>query len=130
MEAHDLREVGVREGVAAYDQEALALEVELLLGHLDRSRGACRGVLYRVTHVHAPVGAVAEVVLYLLGHELEGDHDVREAVAREQVNDVLHARQVDYPDHRFGLVARERPQPGPLPAGHYYRLHLKPHPCL
>ena len=64
---HDPREVGVGEGVAAYDEEALALEAELLLGHLDRARGAGGGVLYGVGHVHAPLGAVADVVLILSG---------------------------------------------------------------
>ena len=128
METHQASQVCVGERVAAYNEKPLALEVQLGFGHLYGARGAGGGVFYGVVDVDTPVGAVAEVVLYLFRHELERYDDVGEVVAFEQLYDVLHARDTDYGDHRFRLVAGQRPQAGSLSAGHNYRLHVAPPP--
>jgi hypothetical protein len=45
VELDQSAQVGVRQGVAAYDEQALALEAKLLLGHLHGACGSRRGVL-------------------------------------------------------------------------------------
>ena len=45
--------------------------------------------------VHAELGAVAEVVADGVGHERDGHDDLVDAVAPQQVDDVLHHRPVD-----------------------------------
>ena len=62
--------------VAGDDEEAL---VQLVAGVEDRPGGAERP-LGGVHHPHAELGAVAEVVADVVGHEGHGDHDVVEAV--------------------------------------------------
>ena len=88
---HHGREVEVGEGVARDHDETLA---EQLFGVLHAARRAQRHLLDRVVDVDAQRAAVAEVVADGLGQEGEGDHDVFDAVALEQLDDVLHARLV------------------------------------
>ena len=117
---HEHGEIDVGEHVARDHEEGV---VELRRGVAHRSRGAERRVLGRVAHPHAEVGAVAEVVADLVGEERHRDHDVVEAVQREQRDDVLHHRLVHERDHRLGLVARERSQAGALTAREDDGLH-------
>ena len=125
VELDEPAQVGVGQGVAANDEQALALEAELLLGHLHGARGPRWRVLDGVADVYIPVRTVAEVVPYLIRHELQGDGDIREAVALEELHDVLHARGVDDGNHRLGLIAGQGPQTRSLPPCHYDRLHRR-----
>ena len=120
VEVDDGAEVDVGQDVAGDDEEPL---VELVLGVAHRTGRAERGRLGGVDHAHAELGPVAEVGADGVGHEGHGDHDVLEAVGPQQVDDVLHHRDVGHGEHRLGLVGGERPQPRPLAAGHDHCLH-------
>ena len=120
VEGHHLGQVDVGEHVAGDDQEPL---VELVPGVAHRAGRAERGGLGGVDHADAELGAVAEVGPDGVGHEGHGDHDVLEAVLAQQVDHVLHHRDVGHGQHRLGLVGGERAQPGALAAGHDHRLH-------
>ena len=85
VELDEAAEVGVGQGVAAYDEQPLAFEAQLLLGHLHGARRPGGRVLDRVAHVDAPVRAVAEVVPDLIGQELQRDGDVRKAMALQEL---------------------------------------------
>ena len=90
VELDDGGQVEIGERVAADDEEGLVAQVRL--GQLDAARGAGRRLLHRVLHVHAQGGAVAEVVADGLRQERKGDHRLLDAVALQQLDDVLHAR--------------------------------------
>ena len=116
----DRAQVDVGEHVARDHQERV---VELLGRVEDGPGGAERRLLGGVSHPHAEVGPVAEVVPDLVGEERDGDDDVVEAVRREEPHHVLHHRPVRQRHHRLGLVARERPQPRALSPGQDHRFH-------
>ena len=122
VEGDGLPEVGVRQDVSADDDEPLS---EPILRKLHRAGGPQRVILDGVFHFDAPAGAAAEIVSDVLGHELKGGQHVLEAVMLEELDDVFHARRVGYRDHRFGLVAGQRPEPRPLAPGHDHGLHAK-----
>ena len=116
----DRAEVDVGEHVARDDEEPL---VELVAGVQHRAGRPERGLLGRVDHAHAELGAVAEVRADRVGHEGDGDDDLAEAVLAQQEDDVLHHRPVGHRQHRLGLVGGERAQAGALTARHDHRLH-------
>jgi hypothetical protein len=120
VEAHDGAEIDVGEHVAGDDEEAV---VELVAGVADRPRGPQGRLLGRIDHAHAELGAVAEVVAYVVAHERDGHDDLLEAVPAQQVDDVLHHRRVGDGHHRLGRVGRERAQASPLAASHDHGLH-------
>ena len=113
-------EVAVAECIAGDDHEGL---VELRAGESDRPRRAERHLLDRVLDVEAERLAVAEVAADRLRHEGDRHDDVLEAVAAEQLDDVLHAGFADDRHHRLGLVRGERPEPRPLPTRHHDGFH-------
>ena len=113
-------EVDVAERVAGDDEERV---VELAGGEPHRAGGAERRLLDRVADVDAERLAVPEVAPDRLRQERDGDDDVLEAVALQQLDDVLHARLADDRDHRLRLVRRERPQARALAARHDDGLH-------
>src|SRR5579875_654855 len=93
-----------------------------------RAGGAERRVLDRVADLHAQGLAAAEVAADRLRQEGDGDDDLLEAVAAEELDDVLHAGLADDRHHRLRLVRRQRTQPRPLPAGHDHGLHRRSSP--
>ena len=113
-------EVDVGQDVAGDDHEGV---VELGGGVADRSRRPQRRLLGGVAHLHAELGAVAEVVADVAGQEGDGDHDVVEAVVGQAAHDMLHQRPVGHGHHRLGQVGGERPQAGALAAGHHDGFH-------
>ncbi len=120
VELDDGAQVDVGEDVAGDDQEAL---VELVHGVADRSGRAEGRLLGGVGDPHAELGAVAEVGADGVGHEGDGDDDVVESVALEELDYVLHHRAVGQGHHRFGLVRRQRAQTGALAPSHDHGLH-------
>src|SRR5213075_3110709 len=82
-----------------------------------------RRLLDRVRDVHAERVAAAEVAADRLREKGDGHDDVIEAVALQELEDVLHARLADDRDHRLRLVRRQRAQARALAAGHDDRLH-------
>ena len=120
VEVHHLAQVDVGEDVAGDDEEPL---VELVHGVSDGARRAERGGLGGVHHADAELGAVAEVGPDGVGHEGHRDDDVLEPVGAEQVDHVLHHRDVGHRQHRLGLVRGERAQAGALASGHDHCLH-------
>ena len=120
VEVDDLVEVDVGEHVAGDHEEAL---VELVHGVADRAGRAERLLLGGVDHPHAELGAVAEVGADVVGQEGDGDHDLVEAVALQQLDDVLHHRPVGQRQHRLRGVRRQRTQPAALAARHDHGLH-------
>ncbi len=114
-------QVDVGQHVAGDDQEPL---VELVLGVADRSGRPERCRLGGVDHADPELAPVAEVGADGVGHEGHRHHDVLEPVGPEQVDHVLHHRDVRHREHRLGLVGGERPEPGPLAARHDHCLHL------
>ena len=120
VEGDDLGEVDVGDDVAGDDEEAL---VEVLLGVAHRAGGAERRRLVGVDDLHAVVGAVTELVLDGVGQERHRHDDLVEAVAAQQVDDVLHHRPVGDRQHRLRGVRGERAQAGALAAGHDDGLH-------
>ncbi len=113
-------EVDVGQHVARNHQEALR---ELVAGVAHRTGRAERRLLGGVDHAHAELGAVAEVAADGIGQEGDGDHDVGDAVAPQQRDDVLHHRPADQRQHRLGQVRRLRSQACPFTARHDHRLH-------
>ena len=120
VEVDHLGEVDVGEHVAGDDQEPL---VELVAGVAHRAGGPERRRLGGVDHADAELGAVPEVGADGVGHEGHRDHDVLEPVLAQQVDHVLHHRDVGHGQHGLGLVGGQRAQPGPLATGHDHRLH-------
>ena len=113
-------EIDVAERVAGDDDERL---VELPAGEPDRAGGSEGQLLDRVLDVQSERLAVAEVAPDRLRQERQRDHDVLEAVAAKQLDDVLDARLADDRHHRLRLVRGERPQPRPLATRHDDGLH-------
>ena len=111
----DLPQVDVAERVARDDEEGL---VERLLRELDRAGGTRGRLLDRVADLNAVGFAVAEVPAYCLRHEGERHDDVIEAVAAEELHDVLHAGLAYDRHHRLRLIRGQRPEPRPLSARH------------
>ena len=93
VERQSLVHIQVGQGVARDDDEGVVLQV--LLGLFDAARRAQRRVFNGVDEVDAEFGPVAEVPFDLVGEVIEGDDDVGDAVALEQLNGVLHARLVE-----------------------------------
>ncbi len=120
VEVDDRPEVDVGEHVARDDEEPL---VEMAHGVADRPGGAEGRLLGGVDDLHAELGAVAEVGADRVGHEGHRHHDLVDAVALEQVDDVLHHRPVDQRQHGLRRVRRERAQPGALAPCHDHGLH-------
>ena len=120
VEGNHLAQVDVGEHVPGDDQEGLT---ELVTGVAHRSSRAQRGRLGRVDHPDPELGAVPEIGPDGVGHEGHGDHDVLEPVLAEQIDHVLHHRDVGHGEHGLGLVGREGAQPGPLATRHDDRLH-------
>ena len=118
--ADDLGEVDVGQHVTGDHEERL---VELVSGVAHRAGSSQRRVLGGVSHLDAELPAVAEVGADLVREERHGDHDLVEAVAREQLHDVLHHRPVRHRHHRLRLVAGQRAQPGALAAREDHGLH-------
>ena len=115
VEVDHLGQIDVGEDVPRDDQKAL---VQFVAGVPHRSGGAERRGLGGIDHADAELRSVAEVGADGVGHERHGDHDVLEAVLAEQVDHVLHHRNVDHGQHGLGLVGGQRPQSGALATGH------------
>jgi hypothetical protein len=113
-------EVDVAEGVAGDDEERV---VEPPCSAFHRAGGAERRLLHRVADVDAKRLAAAEVAADRLRQEGDGDDHVLEAVALEELDDVLHARLADDRHHRLGLVRGQGTQPRALSTGHDDGLH-------
>ena len=121
VELDELAEVDVAEGVARDDEDGV---VELSGGEPDGAGGAERRLLDRVLDPQAEPLAGPEVAADRLRQERERDDHVVEAVALEQLEDVLHARLADDRHHRLRLVRGQRPQPRALPTRHHDRSHV------
>ena len=122
VELDEAREVDVAERVAGDDEERV---VEPPRRALHRAGGAERRLLDRVADVDAERLAAAEVAPDRLREKGDGDDHVLEAVAPEELDDVLHARLADDRHHRLGLVRGQRPQARALSAGHDDGLHRR-----
>ena len=117
-------QVDVGEGVARDDQERVG--PQLVLGVLHAARRPQRHLLGGVLQAHADVLAVAEVIAYQRGQELDRHHGLGEPVPLEQQQHVFHDRLVHHRQQWLGLVGGHRAQPGALPARHHHCLHLLP----
>ncbi len=113
-------QVDVAEGVSGDDEERV---VEPAGGALHGAGGAERGLLDRVADVDAERLAAAEIAPDRLRQEGDRHDHVLEAVAPEELDDVLHARLADDRHHRLGLVRGQRPQPRALSPRHDDGLH-------
>ena len=122
VEVDEGAEVEVAQRVAGDDEEGL---VQLVPRQPHRAGRSERGLLDRVLHVHAEALAVAEVAADRLREERDRDDHVLEAVAAEQLDDVLHARLADDRHHRLRLVRGERAEARALAAGHDDGLHRR-----
>ena len=120
VEVDHLGEVDVGENVTGDDQEPL---VQLVPCVPHRSGGPERRGLGGVDHPDAEFRSVPEVGADGVGHERHRDHDVLEPVPAQQVDHVLHHRDVGHGQHGLGLVRGQGPQPGPLATGHDDGLH-------
>src|SRR5262249_58526 len=118
----EAREVEVAQRVAGDDEERL---IELVGREPHRSGGARGRFLDGILDVHAEALAVAEMAPDRLWKEGARDDDVVEAVAAEELDDVLHARLADDRDHRLRLVRGQWAEARPLSAGHDDCLHLR-----
>ena len=122
VEVDEGAEVEVAQRVAGDDEKGL---VQLVPGQPYRAGRSERGLLDRVLHVDAEALAVAEVAADRLREERDRDDHVLEAVAAEQLDDVLHARLADDRHHRLRLVRGERAEACALAAGHDDGLHRR-----
>ena len=99
-------QVDVAERVAGDDEERV---VEPTGGAPHGAGGAKRRLLDRVADVDTEGLAAAEIAPDRLWQESNGDDHVLEAVALEELDDVLHARLADDRHHRLRLVRGQRP---------------------
>ena len=120
VEAHRGAEVDVGEGVAADHHEGFA---QLVLSQLHRPRRTQRCVLDGVAEVHALLRPVAEVVADVGPQVLHSRDHLAHLVAAEQQQDVLHDRPARHRHEGLRALARQRPQPGALPARHDHGPH-------
>ncbi len=116
VEADQVGEVHVGEGIAGDDQEGLV--PQRLPGVPHAARGAERHLLGGVLQAHPELLAVAEVVPDEGGEELDGHYRLVEPVPLEQPQHVLHDRAVGHGKQRLGLVRGHRPQARPLSPCH------------
>ena len=123
VERDDLAEIEVAERVARDHDERLG---QVLARVLHRAGGAERLLLDRVLDAHAEGAAVPEVAADHLRHERERHHDVVDAVAMHELDDVLDARLAADRHHRLGLVRGQRTQARPLSSGHHDCAHQVP----
>ena len=72
---------------------------------------------------HADLRTVAEIVLDFVGEIVQGRDDVGDAVAAQQIDDVLHHRLVGDRRQRLGAARRQRPKARALAAGHHDGFH-------
>ena len=115
-------QVDVAERVARDDDERLG---QALVRQPDGAGRPERLLLDGVVDVEPEALAAAEVRADRLRHEREGDHDLLDPVALDEVDDVLHARLPDDRHHRLRLVRGQRPEPRPLPTRHHDCLHRR-----
>ena len=120
VELDELAQVDVGQRVARQHDESV---VQQSLGVLYAPGGPERLLLGHVRERDAQVGAVPEVISDHARQELHRGHDLGDAVAPGQGEDVLHHRLADDGQHRLGLVARERAKPGTLSPRHDHGLH-------
>ena len=120
MEGDNVLQVNVCDGVAADDDERL---VEVLFGVLDTSRRAQRRLFNGIVDLHTQGVPVAKVALNRLGHEVESDHDLGDALSFEKVQDVTHDWFRDHGHHRFRPADGQGAQPRALTSGHHDRFH-------
>ena len=80
-------------------------------------------LLVGVVQLHAEFLTVAEVVAHQRGEELDGDHDLRQAVLAQQPQHVLHDRAVDNRQQRFGHRGGHRTQASAFASGHHDGFH-------
>jgi hypothetical protein len=121
MKGDNVLQVNIGDGVATNNEKGLVQES---LGILDTARRPQGSLLNRIANVHAQALAVSEVTLYDLGHEMQGDDDVGDALPFEQIQDVSHDRLGHHGHHRFGPANGQRAQPRALAAGHHNRFHV------
>ena len=76
--------------------------------------------------MHAERGPIVEVAAHELGQESQGDHDVGDVVAAQELDGVLHAGLAAQRHHRLGLIAGQRPQPCAFSARHDDGTHYAP----
>ena len=120
VERHQGGEVQVGEDVPGDDQKAL---VEFVACVQHRAGRPERRRLGRVDHAHPELRPVAEVGPDRVGHEGHRHHHVLEPVLTEEVDHVLHHRDVGHREHRFRLVGGERTKSSPLASRHDDRFH-------
>jgi hypothetical protein len=120
VELHRRGQVEVGDVIAGDDQEGV---VEEVLGVLDASRRAERLVLRGVRERHAEVRSIAEVMADDAREELDGGHDLGDAVLPEEQQDVLHHGPAHDGQHRLRLIGGEGAQPGALAPAHDHAFH-------
>src|SRR6476620_10595580 len=116
------REIDVAEGVSGDDEERV---VEPPRGTLHGASGAERRLLHRVADIDAERLTAAEVAADRLRQKRDSHDHVLEAMALEELDDVLHARLADDRHHRLGLVRGQGPQTRALSTGHDDGLHRR-----
>ena len=73
--------------------------------------------------IDAEAGAIAQVLLDDVSEVLQGNDDLGDAVAFEQLDDVDDGRPVNHRDHRLGSSDGEGAQAGAFTACHDNSLH-------
>ncbi len=117
----DRAQVHVGQGVAGDDDERLRSEE--CLGLFDGARRPERRVFDDVVHRDAEIRPVAEIGLDLVGHVVQRGDDLVDAVAAQEVDDVVHDRLAGDRRQRFRSRRRQRSQSRAFTARHHDRLH-------
>ena len=110
-------QVDVRQRVARNDEEGLSAEEVRALAHAPR----CAEQLRLVAVGDALAKVLADAVLEIVQ---VGDY-LLEAVAGEQLDDVLHHGAVEHRHHRLGDLVRQRPQARAQPRRQHHRSHRR-----
>ena len=114
MGVHDRGEVEVAQDVAVQHHRAL---VEVALGVLDGAARSERRVLDGVVDAEPEVAPVAEDGLDALGPVGEGEDDLPDPRAREQVELVAQEGPIHHGNDGLGGGERERTQARPFASG-------------
>ena len=122
VEAEHGRQVLVGDHVAVlHQQRLLALEER---GHFLRSaRRAQQLRLVGIGQLQPPAGAVGKMVANDLGHEMQVDGNLVEAMPLEVAEDVLQHRPIAQGEHRLGDLAGQVAQAGAVAGTKNHRFH-------